>query len=105
MGQLAQGIQAVVDEPCNGVIDQSYTGAAPAAAAAQVCIHLEVVIHQEAKHGFMLLPRRWAVERYFVWTALFRRLVLDYEQLPATLAGYHLLAFASLMLATLFGKS
>jgi transposase len=38
------------------------------------------------------------VERSFAWAARFRRLARDYERLPATLAGFHLLALAILML-------
>ena len=106
VGQLAQAIQAAVAEPVQlAFVDSGYTGEAPAAAAAQAGIRLEVVKHHEAKHGFVLLPRRWVVERSFAWAARFRRLARDYERLPATLAGYHWLAFVTLMLATLFSKS
>lgn len=52
----------------------------------------------QAKKGFVLLPRRWVVERSFAWTARLRRLARDYERLPETLAGLHCLAFAILML-------
>ena len=52
----------------------------------------------EAKRGFVLLPRRWVVERSFAWAARFRRLARDYERLPETLAGLHFVAFACLML-------
>jgi len=55
----------------------------------------------QAKRGFVLLPRRWVVERSFAWTARFRRLARDYERLASTLAGFHFLAFACLMLAQL----
>ena len=55
--------------------------------------------------GFVLLPRRWVVERSFAWAARFRRLARDYERLATTLAGYHWLAYVTLLLATLFGKS
>jgi transposase len=51
-----------------------------------------------AKRGFVLLPRRWVVERSFGWMSRFRRLARDYERLPETLAGLHILAFAILML-------
>lgn len=106
VGHLAQAIQAAVDEPVQlAFVDQSYTGEEPAAAAAQAGIRLQVVKHHEAKHGFVLLPRRWVVERSFAWAARFRRLARDYERLPATLAGYRWLAFVTLMLATLFGRS
>jgi transposase len=107
---------AVVEQPVQpAFVDQGYTGEKPAAAAAQEDIQLEVVKHTEAKHGFILLPRRWVVERSFAWAARFRRLARDYERLPTTFAGYHWLAttfagyhwlaFVTLMLGTLFGKS
>lgn len=79
-------------------VDQGDTGAQPSQDAAAHGIHLEVVKLPEAKKGFVLLPRRWVVERSFAWAARFRRLARDYERLPATLAGFHLLAFAILML-------
>ena len=86
-------------------VDQGYTGEHPAAAAAQAGVRLEVVKHHEAKRGFVLLPRRWVVERSFAWAARFRRLARDYERLASTLAAYHWLAFATLMLHSLFAKS
>src|SRR5690348_11021260 len=73
--------------------------------AAQHGMHLEVVKHHEAKRGFVLLPRRWVVERSFGWAARFRRLARDYERLATTMAGYHWIAFAILMLQSLFRKS
>jgi len=103
VGELAKSIQAVVEEKVElAFVDQGYTGAEPAAAAAQEGIQLEVVKHHEAKRGFVLLPRRWVVERSFAWAARFRRLARDYERLASTLAGYHWLAYAMLMLRTLF---
>jgi transposase len=57
-----------------------------------------VVKHSEAKRGFLLLPRRWVVERDFAWMSRFRRLAKDYERLPITLAGLHFVAFACLFL-------
>ena len=86
-------------------VDQGYTGEQPAADAALHGLRLEVVKHHQAKHGFVLLPRRWVVERSFAWVARFRRLARDYERLAATLAAYHWLAFVSLMLNSLFSKS
>ena len=50
-----------------------------------------------AKHGFVLLPRRWVVERSFGWMARFRRLACDYERLAETLIELHFIAFAMLM--------
>jgi len=79
-------------------VDQGYTGATTADAAAQHGLALEVVKLPEAKRGFVLLPRRWVVERSFAWLARFRRLARDYERLPETLAGLHFIAFAYLLL-------
>ncbi len=61
-------------------------------------IKLEVVKLPEARRGFVLLPRRWVVERSFAWAARLPRLARDYERLPETLAGLHLVAFVVLML-------
>lgn len=78
--------------------DQGYTGEQPAAAAAAHGIQLGVVQHPEGTHGFVLWLRRWVVERSFAWTTRFRRLVRDDERLTTTLAGFHCVAFAVLML-------
>ena len=79
-------------------VDQGYTGEKASEDAAEHGIRLEVVKHEEAKRGFVLLPRRWVVERDFAWGSRFRRLVKDYERLPETLAGLHFVAFACIFL-------
>jgi transposase len=96
---LAVEVQAVTGQTVElGFVDQGYTGEKPAAAAAAHGIRLEVIKLDEAKRGFVLLPRRWVVERAFAWAARFRRLAKDYERLPETVAGLHFVAFACLML-------
>jgi transposase len=98
--ELAEQIQAVTGEMVEvAFVDQGYTGPNPAEDAASQGIRLEVVKLPEAKRGFVLLPKRWVVERSHAWMARFRRLARDYERLPETLAGLHFLAFALLMLA------
>ncbi len=82
-------------------MDQGYTGV-EAAQDAHV-ISLEVVKLPQTRQGFVLLPRRWVVERTFTWAARFRRLARDFERLPTTLAGLHYLAFISLTLRQLDG--
>ena len=52
----------------------------------------------EARRSFVLLPRRWVVERSFAWAARFRRLVKDYERLSETVKGLHFVAFVCLQL-------
>ena len=79
-------------------VDQGYAGERAAADAAGHGIRLEVVRLPAAKRGFVLLPRRWVVERSFAWASRCRRLARDDERLPATVAGLHFLAFACLSL-------
>jgi transposase len=97
--KLAEAIrEATGDSVELAYVDQGYTGEQPAKEAAEHGIHLEVVKHQEARRGFVLLPRRWVIERDFAWASRFRRLVKDYERLPETVAGLHFVAFACLFL-------
>ncbi|WCN00216.1 IS5 family transposase [Acidovorax sp. GBBC 1281] len=77
--------------------DQGYTGKAASKAAQDNGIDLQIVKLPEAKKGFVLLPRRWVVERSFGWLARFRRLSRDYERLPQVLGGLHFLVFAALL--------
>lgn len=79
-------------------VDHGYTGEEPVVDAQAHGMQLEVVNRSEAKRGFVLLPRRWVVERGFAWMARFRWLARDDERLPETLAGLHVLAFAMRML-------
>ena len=99
VAQLAQDVQDVTGQSVELVfVDQGYTGDAAAQAASEYGLRLEVVKLPDAKRGFVLLPRRWVVERSFGWVSRFRRLVRDYERLPETLKGLHFLAFAMIML-------
>jgi transposase len=95
---LAAQIQEATGESVEvAFVDQGDTGEQPAADAEAHGIRLEVVKLPTAKHGFVLLPRRWVVERSFAWMARFRRLARDYERLAETLAGLHFVAFAILL--------
>ncbi len=96
---LAAAVQDVTGQSVAlAYVDQGYTGTQAETDAAQHGIRLEVVKLPQAKHGFVLLPRRWVVERSFAWMARFRRLARDYERLPETVVGLHFLAFACLLL-------
>ncbi len=102
VGALAAAIQEVTGGTVEvAFVDQGYTGLQPETDAAAHGIRLEVIKLPEAKRGFVLLPRRWVVERSFAWAARFRRLARDYERVPETVAGLHFVAFACLMLRQL----
>lgn len=100
---LSEALQAATGQSVEiAYVDQGYTGDNAAAQAQEHGIELIVVKLEEAKRGFVLLPRRWVVERSFAWATRFRRLAKDYERLPETVAGLHFLAFACLMLKQCF---
>jgi transposase len=99
VAELAAAAQAATGEAVElAYVDQGYTGEPAVAAAAAHGIRLEVVKHPAAMRGFVLLPRRWVVERSFAWAARCRRLARDYERLATTLEGFHYVAFALLVL-------
>ena len=101
-GRLAKDVQKQTGKSVElAYVDQGYTGEKAAEAAGKQKIELSVVKLPEAKRGFVLLPRRWVVERSFAWLTRFRRLAKDYERLGATLKGMHVAAFAIVMLARL----
>jgi transposase len=105
VAELCQAVQEVTGQNVKvAFVDQGYTGDDAKQAAQEHGIELEIVKHAEAKKGFVVLPKRWVVERSIAWTARFRRLARDYERLPETLAGLHFVVFAGLMLVKLSAK-
>ena len=99
VGKLADAVQQATGETVELIyVDQGYTGENAADAARAQGVELCVFKLSEAKKGFVLLPKRWVVERSFAWTTRCRRLVKDYERYAETLAGFHVIAFACLML-------
>ena len=102
VGELAEAVQAETGGSVElAWVDAGYTGERAAAAAGAHRMELSVVKLPHAKRGFVLLPRRWVVERSFAWLARFRRLARDDERLASTPKGMHPAAFAIVMLARL----
>ena len=62
---------------------------------------LEVVLRPEGAQGFVLLPKRWTVERTYGWLHWCRRLNVDYERLPASEEAFIHIAMIRLMLRRL----
>lgn len=99
VGKLAAAVQEATGESVELIyVDQGYTGDNAAEAAKAQGAELCVVKLTEAKEGFVLLPERWVVGRSFAWATRCRRLVKDCERYAETLAGFHILAFACIML-------
>lgn len=101
---VAELVRRVQEETGDSVelayVDQGYVGE-EVATAAEAGVRVVVVSLPEAKKGFVLLPRRWVVERSFARSSRFKRLAKDYERLPEVLAGLHAVVFCTLMLRAL----
>lgn len=52
-------------------------------ARAVLATALHIVRNPRGSRGFVLIPRRWLVERTFVWLTAYCRLARDYERDPA----------------------
>jgi transposase len=99
---LCESVQEVTGQNVEVMFaDQGYTGENVQDDANWNTIDLVVVKRPEAVKGFVLLPRRWVVERSFAWVTRFRRLGRDLERLPGVFAGLHWAVFGILMLAKL----
>ena len=62
---------------------------------------LEPVLRSEEQKGFVLLKRRWVVERTFAWLTQCRRLGKDYERLPKSSEAMIYIAMTRLMIRRL----
>ena len=103
---LAREVQQICQQSVQvAFVDQGYTGQDAAQAAQEQWIRLDVVKHAEAKRGFVLLSRRWVVERTFAWLGRFRRLARDYERLDQTLKAWHWVAALALGLQSNFSSA
>ena len=80
------------------IADGGYQGQATAdAVMADAGIPLEIVKRSDTAKGFVLLPKRWIVERTFGWLGRCRRLAKDFENLTRSHVGFVILAMIRLM--------
>jgi len=79
--------------------DGSYSGTETAAAVKRVGgIGLEIVSRPDQAKGFVVLAKRWIVERTFGWLGRCRRLAKDFEHLTRTQLAFVQLAMIRLMM-------
>ena len=62
--------------------DGQYTGWLIDWVAEELDVCLEIVQRNDDMSGFVVLPRRWVVERTFAWLGRYKRLAKDYELCP-----------------------
>jgi transposase len=78
--------------------DGAYSGTETAAAANRTGkVVLEIVKRSDAAKGFVVVAKRWVVERTFGWLGRCRRLAKDFENLTRTQLAFVQLAMIRLM--------
>lgn len=82
-------------------VDGSYRGQLVKWVAEHFRFVLQPVLRSDDQKGFVVLPRRWVVERTFAWLNQYRRLSKDYEVLPASSQAMIYIAMTRLMLRRL----
>jgi putative transposase len=83
-------------------VDEGYQGKDVAQAIRDdLHVDLEIVSKPTGQKGFVLVPRRWVVERTFAWLGRYRRLSKDYEYYCETEQAMIYLAMSHLMLRRL----
>jgi putative transposase len=78
--------------------DSIYNRVATLLACFLLGLTLIIVRRIAGTSGFVLLPRRWVVERTFGWLGRWRRLSKDYEELPEVSEAMVTVAMIRLML-------
>ena len=81
--------------------DGAYAGELVAQAAGKKDIKVEIVKRTDDMKGFVVLPRRWVVERTFGWIGRSRRTSKDYERTASSAEGFTYAAMSRLMLKRL----
>lgn len=82
-------------------VDGAYRGPLLDWVANHFRCRLQPVLRSDNHKGFVILPRRWVVERTFAWLSLHRRHTKDYERLPASSQAFIHIAMIRIMLSRL----
>ena len=107
--QDRDGVELVLDERTRAMwpfivkifADAGYQGARAALAAAKTGSWIIEIVKRSDLHKFVVLPKRWIVERTLAWISRNRRLARDYERYAGTVAAFIKLAMIRLMLRRL----
>ena len=81
--------------------DAGYQGPKMAKAVAETGGWAIEIVKRHKAHGFVVLPKRWIVERTFAWISRNRRLCRDFERYASTVAAFVRLAMIRIMLRRL----
>jgi len=81
--------------------DGGYQGPKMAAVVAGTGAWQLEIVKRTEMHRFVVLPKRWVVERTFAWIARNRRLARDFERYARTVVAFIRLAMIRIMLRRL----
>lgn len=82
-------------------VDQAYNGDLADELYTRYHVILTIVEKPPDQQGFVVVPRRWVVERTFAWLGRYRRLSKDYEHRPEYSEAWVYIASISRMLRKL----
>jgi putative transposase len=82
-------------------VDGGYRGPVLDWVAQKFSFQFKLVLPPKAQKGFIVVARRWVVERTFAWLGFHRRLAKDYERLPESSEAFIYIAMTRLMLRRL----
>ena len=82
-------------------VDGGYRGPLVEWVANKFSFRLQPVLRPKGEKGFVLLARRWVVERTFAWLGYHRRLSKDFERLPESSEAFIYIAMTRLLLRRL----
>src|SRR5947208_7497638 len=107
--QDRDGVELVLDEKTRALwpfivkifADAGYQGARAALAAAKTGSWIIEIVKRTEVHKFVVLPKRWIVERTLAWISRNRRLARDFERYARTVAAFVRLAMIRIMLRRL----
>jgi putative transposase len=98
---LLQGVGGSAKKLRKIWVDGAYRGDLLSWVEAKFRMVLSVVLRSDKQKGFVVLPRRWVVERTFAWLNNSRRLSKDYERLTETSEAFVQMAMMRLMICRL----
>lgn len=81
--------------------DAGYQGQKTAAAIAKTGTWKLTIVQRNELHRFVVLPKRWIVERTLAWISHSRRLARDFERYARSAAAFIRLAMIRIMLRRL----
>ena len=95
---LLQSMQGKLKRLVKILADGGYSGEKMINWVSEVCNWIFEIVKRNELHKFVVLPKRWIVERTFGWIGRYRRMSKDYEHLTETSENMIYLCMIRLML-------